>query len=212
MTLVRTQDCLESSERPERLNAVYRQLFKQNRDLDFFHNSQLDSMFLSGNLTARQLVCQLLSSEMYRDYILGVNSNYHFVSLCFERVLGRPPEQSEKYEWSSFLATQGLQAFAEELTGSDEYMAVFGEDEIPTRRSLKLFSSNQNLPALPKEQSIKRYGMNPYDIAYFGSTLPWEGRMPPRLVRKIGAVFAVAGALEIARIFVEIALSALGTG
>ena len=153
---------------------------------------------------------------MYRDYILGVNSNYHFVSLCFERVLGRPPEESEKYKWSSFLATEGLQAFAESLTGSDEYIRTFGEDEIPTRRSLKLFSSNQNLPALPKEQSIKRYmgegNINQLAPSYFGSTLRWEGRMPPPLVRKVGAVFAVAGAIELARIFVAIALSALGTG
>ncbi|MDJ0516849.1 MAG: phycobilisome rod-core linker polypeptide [Trichodesmium sp. MO_231.B1] len=101
-------------------------------------------MFLAGELTTRDMIGELLCSEMYRDYILEVNSNYHFVSLCFERSLGRPPEQQEKYQWSSFLATEGLRAFAEQLTGSDEYIAAFGDKIVPSRRSLKLFSSNKN--------------------------------------------------------------------
>ena len=85
------------------------------------------------------MICELLCSEMYRDYILGVNSNYHFVNLCFERVIGRPAEQQEKYQWSSFLATECLRAFAEQLTGSDEYIAAFGDNIVPSRCSLKLF-------------------------------------------------------------------------
>ena len=101
------------ADRSSCLQGIYRQLFKENRDLDFFHDSRLDSMYLSGHISTRQMVCELLASEMYRDYILEVNSNYHFVSLCFERVLGRPPEDQEKFEWSSFLATEGLNSFAQ---------------------------------------------------------------------------------------------------
>ena len=213
MEYLPTQDY---SERSDCLKGIYRQLFKENRSLDFFQNQTLDSMFLSGELTTRQFVCELLCSEMYQDYILGTNSNYHFVTLCFERVLGRPPEQQEMFQWSSFLATEGLRAFAEQLTESDEYMAAFGDDTVPTRRSLKLFSSDQNLPALPKEQSIKRYtgegNINQYEPSYYGSVLPWEGKLPPRLARKVGVVVVVAGTIEIIRLLLTIAISAYSTG
>ncbi len=208
-----TQEYLDRS---SCLEAIYRQLFKENRNFDFFHNSQLDSSFLKGELTTQQMICELLCSEMYRDYILGVNSNYHFVSLCFERVLGRPPEQHEKYQWSSFLATEGLRAFAEQLTGSDEYITAFGENIVPSRRSLKLFSSDQNLPALPKEQSIQRYGgegnTNQYQPHYYGSILRWKNGNPPLLVSKIFAVVAVAFGIEVIRIFLTIAIAAFKTG
>ena len=198
------------------LNAIYRQLFKENRSLEFFYNPSLNSKFLNGELTTRQFICELICSEMYQDYILATNSNYHFVTLCFERVLGRPPEQAEKFQWSSFLATEGLRAFAENLTGSEEYLNQFGDDMVPTRRSLKLFSSDQNLPALPKEQSIKLYqgegNINQFGPNYYGSTLRWQGTMPPELVRKVGAVLTVAGAIEITRIIIIIALAAFRTG
>ena len=176
----------------------------------------MNSKFLNGELTTRQFVCELICSEMYQDYILGTNSNYHFVTLCFERVLVRPPEQQDKFQWSSFLATQGLRVLAENLTGSDEYINQFGDNLVPTRRSLKLFSSDQNLPALPKEQSIKRYqgegNINQCGPNYDGSILRWEGTMPPKLVRKVGAVLTVAGAIEITRIIITIALTAFRTG
>ena len=204
------------SDRSSRLQGIYRQLFKENRNLTFFHNLRLDSLFLAGRLTTRQMICELLCSEMYQDYILEVNSNYHFVTLCFERVLGRPPEAQEKYRWSSLLATEGLRAFAQQLTGSEEYEAAFGQDTVPTRRSLKLFSSAQNHPAFPKEQSIKLYtgpgNISQYEARYHGSVLPWEGKMPPRLVRQVGAVVTVAGTIEIIRILLMIAISAFSTG
>ena len=93
------------------LQAAYRQLFKANRDLEMFHNSAVDSAFLNGQLTTRELIRQMICSDMYINYILSVNSNYRFVELCFERVLGRPATQKETFTWSSLLASEGLDAF-----------------------------------------------------------------------------------------------------
>ena len=204
-------------DRAESLKAIYDQLFKENRNFDFFHNESIDSAFLAGELTARQFVRELLCSEMYRDYILGVNSNYHFVQICFERVLGRPPVANEKYEWSSLLATEGLRAFAEKFTSTQEYLDSFGENGVPNRRSFQLFSSKQCTPALPKEQSIKRYtGPGIVEQMYggvYGSIWKWEGGMPPKEVRKIGKVITIIGAAEVARVFLTAALAAItGTG
>ena len=204
--------------RSESLKAIYRQIFKENRDLDFFHNLALDSAYLKGQLTTRQLVRNLLCSEMFRDYILAVNSNYRFVALCFERVLGRPATDAEVRGWSSLLATEGLHTFATQLVNSDEYTSAFGENLIPTRRSQKLSPSHQGLPALPESASMKRYdgpGRKNPKLSWYGpsqSSLPWEGNLPPKLVRQIGAIFAVAGAIEVARLLLIFVLSALGTG
>ncbi|NEO86950.1 MAG: phycobilisome Linker polypeptide [Spirulina sp. SIO3F2] len=202
-TLIISPESNQTSEldsRSDVLKAVYKQLFKENRDLEFFHNAALESAYLQGQFNTRELVRRLLCSEMYRDYILSVNSNYHFVGLCFERVLGRPASKSEVMTWSSFLATQGLDAFAEALTNSEEYMTVFGDNGVPARRSAKISSSNQGIPALPEEQSQKRYGIPTYSY------------LPPDSIRKLGAVVVVAGAIEVVRIIVMLAASALNTG
>ena len=170
-------ETLDIGNRAEALKAVYTQLFKENRDLDFFHNAALDSAYMEGRLNTRQFVCRLLSSEMYRDYILLVNSNYRFVELCFERVLGRPASESERMTWSSLLATEGLEVFAQKLTESDEYNVAFGENRVPTRRSAKISPSKQGLPALPESESRKRYNGPGWEAQLYGgsggSTYPW---------------------------------------
>ena len=202
--------------RRDALKATYKQLFKENRALEFFLNTTLDSAYLEGKLSTRQLVRRLLSSEMYRDYILLVNSNSRFVELCFERVLGRPASHSETMTWSSFLATEGLDAFAEALTSSKEYIAAFGDDSVPARRSAKLSSSNQGLPSLPAEASQKRYNGPGLEGQRYGGTggsiYPWKGSSPPVPLKIIGVVLVVAGVLEVSRILLTIISSALTTG
>ncbi|MEA5465993.1 phycobilisome rod-core linker polypeptide [Leptothoe sp. PORK10 BA2] len=197
------------------LQAVYRRLFKDNRNIDFHHNASLDSAYLNGEITTQELVRELICSDMFVNYILATNSNYRFVQLCFERVLGRPAIQAEVFKWSSLLASEGIRPFAEKLTGSDEYVTAFGPYQVPSRRSMKLSSSDQDLPALPKELSIKRYQGegNETQFDYIGAANPlWEGNMPPAIVRKIGAVITVAGVIEVTRILFTIALGAFTAG
>ena len=200
---------------PDKLKALYTQLFKENRDLDFHHNSSLDSSYLNGELTTQEMVSELLCSDMYVNFILATNSNFRFVALCCERVLGRKASQEECMKWSSLLATDGLRAFATALTESEEYVNAFGKHGVPGLRSMNLFSSNQNLPALPKELSIKRYTGDGNEAQYFGgsggSILPWEGKLPPVLARKVGAVLIVAGVLEVTRILLTVAFLAFSS-
>ena len=141
--------------------------------------------------------------------------NYRFVQLCFERVLGRPAIQAEVFKWSSLLASEGIRSFADKLTTSDEYVSAFGPFQVPSRRSIKLSSSDQNLPALPKELSIKRYQGegNETQFNYVGAANPlWEGNMPPAIIRKIGAVITVAGVIEVTRILLTVATGAITAG
>ena len=189
------------------LNAVYTQLFKENRNLSFHHNASLESAYLNGKINTRELVEELLCSDMYVNYIFANNSNFRFVELCFERVLGRKATQKEIQSWSSLVATEGIKSFAQQLTNCDEYMAAFGDGIVPYRRSRQLSSSNQGLPALPKELSLKRYqGEGNWSQYYGGSSLP------PEPIRRIGAVLVVAGGIEVIRILVTIAWAAFQTG
>ena len=197
------------------LQAVYRRLFKDNRNIDFHHNESLDSAYLNGEITTQELVRELICSDMFVNYILATNSNYRFVQLCFERVLGRPAIQSEVFKWSSLLASKGIRTFADQLTGSDEYMNAFGPYQVPSRRSIKLSPSDQDLPALPKELSIKRYQGegNEAQFNYIGAANPlWEGSMPPAIIRKVGAVLTVAGVIEVTRVLLIVALGAVTAG
>ncbi|MEM7348039.1 MAG: phycobilisome rod-core linker polypeptide [Chloroflexota bacterium] len=148
---------MDANDKKLRLKATYRQLFKENRDFTSFHNVAIDSAYLNGTLSTRDLVCKMLCSDMYINYILSTNSNLRFVKLCFERVLGRTATQTETFQWSSLLASKGLEEFAENLTNCDEYDQAFGDHIVPYRRSERISSSAQGLPAFPKELSAKRY-------------------------------------------------------
>ena len=60
---------LSKEKKLQTLKAVYRQLFKENRDLDFHHDSRLESLFFNGYLTTREMVGELLNSDMFKNYI-----------------------------------------------------------------------------------------------------------------------------------------------
>ncbi len=188
---------LPKEDRILNLKVLYRQLFKENRDLSFHHDSRLESSYLNGDLTTRELVGKLLNSDMFVNYIFVTNSNFRFVELCFERVLGRKATQSEIYKWSSLLTSKGLPAFTEQLINGEEYSTAFGDNLVPFRRSRQISSSNQGIPALPKELSSKRYLG---DGLFFG--------LPPAWVQKFGAVVTVAGIIEVTRILLTLAWSA----
>ena len=174
-----------------------------------FHNSALDSAYLDGQFTTRQLINKMICSDMYINYILSVNSNYRFVELCFERVLGRTATQRETFTWSSLLASEGLEVFADKLTKSEEYTNAFGDDTVPYRRSEKVSSSAQGLPALPKESSIKRYQGEGLVNQY--TPMPYIVDNTPDWAKKVGAIITVAGVIEITRIILTLALGAFSS-
>ena len=200
---------IDDIDRKLSLKAAYRQIFKDNRDLYMFHSPTVDSAYLNGELSTRDLVGKMICSDMYVNYILSTNSNYRFVELCFERILGRIATQAETFKWSSLIAAEGLEAFADQLTNSDEYNQAFGDNIVPHRRSEKVSPSDQGLPALPKELSAKRYQGEGL-INQF-TPMPYFMDKTPDWAKKAGAVLIVAGSIEIARIFIMLALSAFGS-
>ena len=167
-----------------------------------------DSSYPNGQLNNRELIGKLICSDAYIHYVLDVNSNYRFVDLCFERVLGRSALQTELYQWSSLLTSRELETFAQKLISCDEHLKAFGNDREPHRRSQTLSSSLQGLPAFAKEASTKRY-IEERLINQFAPSGYF--RLPTTWTRKVGAVLAVAEGIEIAHIIVTIAISAFSS-
>ena len=87
----------------------------------------LESQLRNGQITTQDFVRGLLLSDSFRRLVYDTNSNYRFVELCIQRVLGRPVyHQRETLAWSIVLATKGLQGFVDELLASEEYLTHFG--------------------------------------------------------------------------------------
>ncbi|MEM6423836.1 MAG: phycobilisome rod-core linker polypeptide [Cyanobacteria bacterium P01_C01_bin.73] len=117
------------------IRAAYRQIFNEQQQLKANRQIALESQLRNRQITLRDFIRGLLLSDSFRRLIYDANSNYRFVELCIQRVLGRSVyNQKEKLTWSIVLATQGIQGFVDELLESDEYLDNFGYDTVPYQR------------------------------------------------------------------------------
>ena len=205
------------------LKAAYTQLLKENRDTASNHLPQVDSAFLNAQISTRELVRDLISGGLYRDWIFTNNSPYRFVELCFERVLGRPASRQESMRWASKLSVEGLNAFAEALTSTDEYLKAFGKDRVPARRCDGIPSSSMGLASLSFKTFMVRYpqvngglGMAGGGRGFAGSRQPtsapaYSGSMPPALATRVWYGLAIIGGFELGRVVLSVALDMLST-
>jgi phycobilisome rod-core linker protein len=115
--------------------AAYRQIFHEQQMLAWNREVELESQFRAGQMTVRQFIRGLLLSDSFRRLNYEANSNYRFVELCLQRLLGRAPHgDREKLSLSIVLATKGIQGLVDMLLESDEYLAIFGDDIVPYQR------------------------------------------------------------------------------
>lgn len=125
----------DQTEMDELIWAAYRQIFNEQQLITAHRQITLESQLRCGLLTMRDFIQGLLLSDSFRRLNYETNSNYRFVELCIQRVLGRPVySEREKLAWSIVLATQGLQGFVNQLLNSDEYAACFGDSCVPYQR------------------------------------------------------------------------------
>lgn len=194
--------------------AAYRQIFHEQQMLSFNRQTFLESQLRSGQITVREFIRGLVTSDIFRSQNYNVNNNYRFVQLCVNRVLGREIySERETLAWSIVLATEGLNGFIDTLLDSNEYLEAFGDDVVPYQRRRNLPQRSQG--ELPFER-MPRYGADHLatltamghdfarEITDGGSWLPPEG------ARKVGALLTYAGAVVVAGLFVSVALAAFG--
>ncbi|MGB3649953.1 MAG: phycobilisome rod-core linker polypeptide, partial [Rivularia sp. (in: cyanobacteria)] len=109
----------------------------------YFRRSDLDSKLRNGEITVREHVRRLASSEIYRKRFYAPYPNTKVIEFLFRHILGRAPAtQAEIRQYNKLLADGGLKAAVEEMVGSEEYSRFFGEDVVPYPRFPSLPAGN----------------------------------------------------------------------
>lgn len=152
----------ETAQDPEDMDALitaaYRQVFHEQQMLQSNRQTALESQLRAGQLTVRDFIRGLASSDAFRRLNYDVNNNYRFVEMCIQRILGRSIyNDRERLAWSVVLATQGLNSFLNTLISSAEYEEAFGDAIVPFQRRRVLPQHNQG--EQPFER-MARYGID----------------------------------------------------
>lgn len=127
------------------INAAYCQvldIFSGQVPQDF-RRSNLDSKLRNGEISVREFVRELASSEIYRKRFYTPYPNTKVIEFLFRHLLGRAPAtQGEIRQYNKLLADSGLRAAVEAIVDSPEYARYFGEDVVPYPRYPSLPAGN----------------------------------------------------------------------
>ncbi|MEO1619939.1 MAG: phycobilisome rod-core linker polypeptide [Cyanobacteria bacterium J06632_3] len=127
---------LSKDEKTELMQTAYRQIFHEQHMLESYRQPFLESQFRANQLTTRDFIQGLATSDAFKRLNYESNNNYRFVQICIQRILGREVfNEREKIAWSIVVATQGVNAFIDALLNSEEYESTFGDSIVPYQRS-----------------------------------------------------------------------------
>lgn len=135
--LFTTENLLSPADMDVLISAAYRQVFnEQQMTLSTRRTfAEAESQLRIGQINVRDFIRALATSEIFRSRNYDPNSNYRFVQICIQRLLGREVySEREKIAWSIVLATQGLNGFISALLNTQEYLDNFGENTVPYQR------------------------------------------------------------------------------
>jgi phycobilisome rod-core linker protein len=162
-----TQTLLDKTEIDTLIWTAYRQIFNEQQILKHHRQTALESQLRSNQITVREFIRGLATSDSFRRLIYEANTNYRFVELCVQRLLGRSVyNNQEKLSWSILLATRGLKGFIDTLLNDEEYLSQFGDDTVPYQQRRIL--PKQVIGELPFAR-MARYGSE------YRSKLPQSG-------------------------------------
>ncbi len=132
-------------ERQQAVNAIYSQVLDiyGGQVSDNFRLSDLDSKLQNGEISVREFVRQLASSEIYRQRFFSPYPRAKVIEFLFRHLLGRAPAtQEEIRQYNKLLDDSGLPAAVEAILESPEYNRYFGEDVVPYNRFPSLPAGN----------------------------------------------------------------------
>ena len=154
----------------EVIQSIYKQVFGNRHLMELDVNQSLEALFMNGDLTVQGFVTALAQSETYRKLFLEPNSPYRFVELNFKHLLGRAPhDQAELMAHVRLMNDQGYEAEIASYTYSDEYLQVFGVDQVPHNRSTQTVSGARTIN-FPRAAAVDA-GYAGFDGATKGSKL-----------------------------------------
>ncbi|MBD2691938.1 phycobilisome rod-core linker polypeptide [Anabaena catenula] len=134
-----------SPETNQVINAIYVQVMDvfSGQVPGYFRRSDLDSKLRNGEITVREFVLELASSDIYRKRFYTPYPNTKVIEFLFRHLLGRAPAtQGEIRQYNKLLADSGLRAAVEAMVNSSEYARYFGEDVVPYNRYPSLPAGN----------------------------------------------------------------------
>jgi phycobilisome rod-core linker protein len=166
-----TDNLLASSEMDALIMAAYRQIFNEQQMISSTRQPYLESQLRFGQITVKDFIRGLATSDSFRRLNYETNNNYRFVQMCIQRILGRDVySEREKLAWSIILATKGLEGFIGDLLNSKEYVTNFGDNTVPyQRRRILPQRVKGDLPFV----RMARYGKEYRDKLPTPSYVPW---------------------------------------
>ncbi|NEN99353.1 MAG: phycobilisome rod-core linker polypeptide CpcG, partial [Moorea sp. SIO3I7] len=87
--LYTTANLLSPSEMDELIRAAYGQIFHEQQILKSNRQTFLESQLRFGQITVRDFIRGLATSEPFWQRNYQTNNNYRFVQMCVQRILGR---------------------------------------------------------------------------------------------------------------------------
>lgn len=134
-----------SGEIAQVINAIYCQVLDvfSGQVPDYFRRSDLDSKLRNGEISVREFVRTLASSDTYRQRFYTPYPNTKVIEFLFRHLLGRAPAtQGEIRQYNKLLSEGGLKAAVDAMVDSPEYAQYFGEDVVPYGRFPSLPAGN----------------------------------------------------------------------
>jgi phycobilisome rod-core linker protein len=130
-----TENLPSASDMDTLIAAAYRQVFNEQQMTVSSRQIGLESQLRSHQITVKEFIRGLATSEVFRSRNYDTNNNYRFVQMCVQRLLGREVYgDREKLAWSIVLATKGLNGFIDDLLNTEEYQTQFGNHTVPYQR------------------------------------------------------------------------------
>jgi len=152
------------------LNAIYCQV------MDVFsgqvpheiRRSDLESKLRNSEISVREFVKALASSEIYRKRFYAPYPNTKVIEFLFRHILGRAPAtQAEIRQYNKLLADSGLKAAVEAMVDSPEYARYFGEDVVPYNRYPSLPAGNY-LGSVKAQTDLVKQSWSDLSPSYLG--------------------------------------------
>jgi len=119
------------------LNAAYCQVLDvfSGQVPDDYRCTELDNKLGNGEISVREFVCELASSEIYRQRFYTPYPQAKVIEFLFRHLLGRTPAtQGEIRQYSEMLSDRDLRDVVEAIVNSSEYTRYFGADVVPYQR------------------------------------------------------------------------------
>ena len=200
------------------ISAAYRQIFNEQQILKSNRQTFLESQLRLGQISVRDFIRGLATSDSFWRRNYECNNNYRFVEMCVQRILGRQLySDRERLAWSIVLASKGLQGFIDALLDSEEYAINFGDNQVPYQRRRILPQRSQGeLPFARMPRYGQDYRQQLEQLGYFqakpSQIYIWEWQKPPysKLARWIGGAIAAIGGVLLAAGAITVALAAWG--